>query len=71
MQTGGYFLGCGLASTTPIYSRPHAESQSENDWSLSSLSQSIVCCSIVIREAILRSQMTTRDWLGSVVLEHR
>ena len=52
------------ASTMPVHSWPRAQSQSENDLSLSSLSQSIVFCSIAIGEAILRSQMTARDWQG-------
>ena len=58
-----FFGGCGLASTTPISAGLVLKNQSKYDQSLS-LSQSIVCCSIAIREAILKSQMTARDWQG-------
>lgn len=58
------FFGRTLASTMPVHSWPRAQSQCENDQSLSNLSQSIVFCSIAIGEAILRSQMTARDWQG-------
>ena len=56
--------GGGPALTTSIYSRAHAESQSENDQSLSSLSLSIVYCSIAIREAILRSEIKCLPEIG-------